>query len=110
MVASEADEQGNCNGIFGRNACGPLAYSHIDAQFAKKVVVVTDNLQPYPITRISIPEYYVDYVVKVDSIGDPSKIASTTTKIPNSEPALSISRNIANSVYALGILKNGFNF
>jgi len=31
IAASECDEAGNCNGINGKSACGPLAYAHIDA-------------------------------------------------------------------------------
>ena len=35
--------------------------------YAKKVVVITDNLVPYPLLDWSIPESYVDYVVCVEA-------------------------------------------
>ena len=44
--------------------------------YAKKVVVITDNLVPYPLQDWSIPEIYVDCVVQVEAIGDPKGIVS----------------------------------
>lgn len=81
VAASASDNQGNCNGVLGKSACGPLAYSAIDAKMAKYVVVVTDNLVEYPCTPISISENYVDYVVSVNSIGDNKKIVGGTTRL-----------------------------
>lgn len=39
--------------------------------YAKKVVVLTDTLLPYPLPDWAISENWVDYVVQVDAIGDP---------------------------------------
>ena len=104
IAAPESDDQGNCNGVHGRNACGPLAYSAIDAKLAKHVVVVTDNLVEYPCTPISISENYVDYVVKVDSIGDASKIVGGTTRISTDPNTLHIGETCAKLMDALGFL------
>lgn len=63
IAAPAADCAGNCTGKFGPSACGSLGYAFPDAMYAKKVIVITDNLVDYPLTGWSIPEIYVDYVV-----------------------------------------------
>ena len=75
LGAPSADCYGNSNGSHGNATCGSLGYAKLDAEFADKVVIVTDNLVPYPNTPISIPQNHVDYVIQVDSIGDPNGIA-----------------------------------
>ena len=60
IAAPAADPMGNCSGKLGKSACGSLGYAVADAMYAKKVVVVTDNLVPYPLLDASIPEIYVD--------------------------------------------------
>ena len=42
------DAYGNMNGAVGKSACGVLSYAYADAQYADKVVAVTDNLVPFP--------------------------------------------------------------
>ena len=81
IAAPAADCAGNCSGKYGPSACGSLGYAFPDAQYAKKVVVITDNLVDYPLQGWSIPEIDVDYVVTVDAIGNPQGIVSGTTKI-----------------------------
>ena len=63
IAAPTADPMGNCSGKYGPSACGSLGYAFADAMYAKKVVVITDNLVPYPLQDYSISEQYVDYVV-----------------------------------------------
>ena len=75
IAAPCSDHMGNCTGKYGRSACGSLGYAFSDAMYAKKVVVITDELAEYPLTGWSIPEIYVDYVVQIDAIGDPAGIA-----------------------------------
>ena len=74
IAAPTADTMGNCSGKYGKSACGSLGYAYADAMFAKKTVVITDNLVPYPMQDWSISEDYIDYVVSVDAIGDPKGI------------------------------------
>ena len=81
IAAPTADTMGNCSGKYGKSACGSLGYAFADAMFAKKVVVITDNLVPYPMQDFSISEDWVDYVVCVDAIGNPKGIVSGTTRI-----------------------------
>ncbi|MDD2498826.1 MAG: citrate lyase subunit alpha, partial [Desulfitobacteriaceae bacterium] len=50
LGAPSSDSYGNANGYSGQNsapsACGSLGYALVDAQHAKKVVLITDNLVP----------------------------------------------------------------
>jgi len=108
--APTSDDMGNCTGKFGPSACGALGYAFTDAQVADKVVIITDNLVPYPLTDFSIPEIYADYVVKVDKIGDPKGIVSGTTRITKDPVALKIARLAVECIKASGLLKDGFAF
>lgn len=104
------DEYGNMNGYFGPSACGSLGYSHVDARYAKTVVAVTDNLVPYPVWPVSIPQTCVDFVVQVETLGDPKKIVSTTTRVTKDPIGLMIAKNAAEVIRLSGLLKNGFSF
>ena len=110
ISASAADEEGNATGAIGSSAFGSLGYSHIDSQYAKQVVVVTDNLVEYPCYPLSIQQNFVDYVVQVDSIGDASKIASGTTRITKSPMDLRIARLAAEVIEHSGLFNNDFSF
>lgn len=105
-----ADEMGNINGVKGSSACGSLGYAMADARFAKKVIAITDYIVPYPNTPISIDETLVDWVVKVDSIGDPKGIVSGTTKITRDPVGHVIARNAAKVIESSGLLKDGISF
>lgn len=110
IVAPSADMFGNCNGAIGPSACGPLGYAEADAQFADKVIVVTDNLVPFPCHPWHIQGQLVDYVVIVDKVGLPEKIVSGTTEITKSPDRLRIAELAARFVEAAGILLDGFSF
>ena len=110
IAAPTADPMGNCSGKYGKSACGSLGYAFADAMFAKKVVVITDNLVPYPLQDFSISEDYVDYVVQVDAIGDPKGIVSGTTKITRDPVGLVMAAHAAKVIEASGLLKDGFSF
>ena len=75
------DKYGNMNGVEGRSACGSMGYAMVDAAYADTVVAITDNLVLHPVHPISIPQTQVDFVVVVDSIGDPKGIASGALRI-----------------------------
>lgn len=110
IAAPAADGMGNCSGKYGKSACGSLGYAYPDAANAKKVVVITDNLVPYPLPDWSIPETYVDYVVTVDAIGDPNGIVSGTTKITRDPVGLVMADLAAQVIRHSGLLKDGFSF
>ena len=110
IAAPTADPMGNCTGKFGKSACGSLGYAFADAMYAKKVVVITDNLVEYPLQGWSIPENYVDYVVEVDAIGNPKGIVSGTTQITRDPVGLVMASHAAKVIEASGLLKDGFSF
>ena len=110
IAAPSADPMGNCSGKYGKSACGSLGYAYADAMYAKKVVVITDNLVDYPLQDWSISESYVDYVVTVDAIGDPKGIVSGTTQITRDPVGLIMASHAAKVIEASGLLKDGFSF
>ena len=110
IAAPTADPMGNCSGKYGKSACGSLGYAFADAMYAKKVIVITDNLVPYPMQDFSISEDYVDYVVTVDAIGDPKGIVSGTTRITRDPVGLVMASHAAKVIEASGLLTDGFSF
>lgn len=110
IAAPSADAYGNCNGVNGPSACGALGYAVADSQYADTVVVITDNLVPYPAAPAEISQTNVDYVVTVPSIGDPAGIVSGTTQITRDPVGLKIARNAAQVIGASGLLKDGLSF
>lgn len=110
IAAPAADAYGNISGIRGETACGSLGYAMPDAEYADHVVAVTNQLEDYPLLPASIPQTRVDYVVKIDSIGDPRGIVSGTTTITKDPVGLVIARSAARVIEASGLLKPGFSF
>ncbi|EYE88987.1 citrate lyase subunit alpha [Fervidicella metallireducens AeB] len=110
IAAPTADTYGNINGVEGKAACGTLGYAIPDAMYADRVVAVTDNLVPYPACPIDIQQEYVDYVVAVESIGDPKGIVSGTTRITKDPVGLKIAKMTSQVIEASGLLKDGFSF
>ncbi|MEW5887602.1 MAG: citrate lyase subunit alpha [Pseudomonadota bacterium] len=108
--APTADEYGNVNGVQGPSACGTLGYAMVDARYAGKVIAITDNLVPYPACPIDIAQDHVDYVVRVDSIGDPQGIVSGTTRATSDPVGLQIAQTAARVIEASGLLVDGFSF
>lgn len=110
IAAPSADMFGNADGSHGKSACGSLGFALADSIYADRVVVVTDNLVPFPCVPWQIQGNNVDYVVEVPSIGDPSKIVSGTTQITRSPDRLRISELVAQFLKVSGILRDGFSF
>lgn len=110
IAAPSCDDFGNMSGSAGASACGCISYAYPDARFADTVVAVTDDLKPYPNDPAEISQEYVDYVVKVDSIGDPSGIVSGTTKITTDPVRLQIAEDTARLMDAVGNIRQDMSF
>lgn len=110
IAAPAADSYGNLNGVDGPSACGSLGYAFPDANYGKKVVAITDYLLDYPLSPISIDQTKIDYVVKVDAIGDPKGIVSGTTQLTRDPVAHTIAINATQVIEHSGLLKEGFSF
>jgi citrate lyase subunit alpha/citrate CoA-transferase len=110
IAAPTADPFGNANGLTGPSACGLLGFALADSQYADKVIIVTDNLVPFPCIPWQIHGNSVDYVVNLKDIGDPEQIISGTTQITRSPARLLIAEYIARFIRETGIMKDGFSF
>ena len=110
IAAPTADPFGNANAVNGPAACGLLGFALADSIYAEKVILVTDNLVPFPCLPWQIQGNNVDCVVEVDSIGDPSKIVSGTTRITQSPDRRRIAELAASFCAEAGIMRDGFSF
>lgn len=108
--APTSDDMGNCRAIGSQSGsdCGVLGYAAVDAQYADKVVVVTDTLVSFPNVPASIDMTNVDYVVKVDAIGDPTKIATGAAKPTTDQRKLLMAKYTADFMVHTPWYKEGF--
>jgi citrate lyase subunit alpha/citrate CoA-transferase len=110
IAAPTADCFGNATGDRGPAACGLLGFALADSIYAERVVVLTDNLVPFPCLPWQIQGNNVDAVVEVDSIGDPTKIVSGTTRLTQSPDRRRIAELAARFCAEAGIMQDGFSF
>lgn len=108
--AACADNFGNANGLSGDSASGLLGFALADSQYANKVIVVTDNMVPFPCVPWQIQGNFVDYTVLVDKVGIAEKIVSGTTQITKSPDRLLIAEMTAKFCNEVGIICDGFSF
>lgn len=109
LAVSTSDEMGNANGISGKSQCGSLGYAMVDAQFAKNVVLLTEDMVAYPNNPASIRQDQVDYIVKVDEVGDPTKISVGAARITSNPRELMIARYAADVIEHSGYFVDGFS-
>ncbi len=110
IAAPTADAFGNANGVNGPAASGLLGFALADSQYAHKVIVVTDNIVPFPCVPWQIHGNYVDFTVEVDKVGDAEKIVSGTTNITKSPDRLLIAEKTAKFCEATSIIFDGFSY
>ncbi|MEN6314884.1 MAG: citrate lyase subunit alpha [Clostridiaceae bacterium] len=108
--APSSDACGNARGKGGKANCGVLSYSMVDAKYADKVVVITDCLVDYPNFPPSIEQVDVDYVVVVDEIGDPKKIANALLRFTEDPRELIIAETATKVLVNTPYFKDGFSF
>ena len=108
--APTADIFGNARGVGGKSDCGVLSYAMVDARYADKVVIVTDTLVDFPNFPPSIEAIDVDYVVQVDSIGDPDKIAAEAIRLTQDPRELMMAERCADVMAATPYFTDGFSF
>lgn len=110
IAAPAADAFGNANGLYGDAACGSLGFALADSEYADKVIVVTDNLRPFPCIPWQIQGNHVDYTVVIDKVGIPEKIISGTTQITSSPDRLLLAEMTAKFCEEAGLIREGFSF
>ncbi|MCP1102374.1 citrate lyase subunit alpha [Aequitasia blattaphilus] len=108
--APTCDDYGNCRGIGGVSNCGVLSYSMVDADYADKVVAITDCLVPFPNFPAHISMTKVDYVVEVDEIGNPEKIATGAAKPTTDMRKLMMADYCTQFVINTPYFKDGFSY
>lgn len=113
LGTSSSDPLGNSCGYSrsenAKSICGSLGYALPDAQYADKVVILTDDLVSYPNTPNSISERNVDYVVVVDSVGDSSKISSGAIRDTKNPRDILLAQQAAKVIINSGYFKDGFS-
>ena len=113
LGASSCDPAGNACGYSrsenAKSICGSLGYALPDAQYADKVVILTDDLVDYPNTPNSISERNVDYVVVVDSVGDSAKISSGAIRDTKNPRDILLAQTAAKVIINSGYFKEGFS-
>jgi len=110
IAASEADVQGNANGVNGPHAFGAMAYAKIGWEYAEHVMVVTDNMAQYPVVPHPVDETRVDAVVEVDSIGEPQGIMSGTTRVTEDPVRLEMAERSIQLLDEAGLIRDGLSF
>jgi len=110
IAAPTCDTYGNINGVQGPAACGSMGYAMVDCRMADTVVAITDNLVDHPICPVSIPQHQVDFIVKVDSIGDPKGISTGALRVTSNPRDLQIGRYAAKVMEYAGYFKEGMGF
>lgn len=103
------DAFGNANGQSGKSRCGSLGYAMTDAQFARNVILLTEEIVPFPNTPASISQDQVDSVVKIDQVGDASKISVGAARITKNPRELLIARHAADVIEHSGYFEQGFS-
>lgn len=109
LAVPTCDNFGNASGAIGKNICGSLGYAKADAQFAKKVVLITEEIVSYPHSPFSIAQDQVDYIVQVEEVGDSDKIGAGATRMTTNPRELLIARKTAEVIAKSGYFHDGFS-
>jgi len=109
LAVSSSDEFGNANGTSGKSRCGSLGYAMVDAQYAKKVILLTQEIASFPNEPASIKQDQADYIVKVDEVGDATKISVGAARITSNPRELMIAKYAARVIEHSGYFKDGFS-
>lgn len=109
LAVSCSDEYGNASGNGGTSQCGSLGYAMVDAKYARKVVLLTETLKPFPNLPASIVQDQVDYVVQIESVGDPAKISVGAARVTSNPRELMIARSAADVIEHSGYFRDGFS-
>ena len=104
-----SDEFGNANGSQGKLSCGSLGYAKVDAHYARKVILLTQEMTDFPNHPASISQDRVDLVVKLDQVGDPSLISVGAARVTRNPRELLIARRAADVIEHSGYFNDGFS-
>lgn len=109
IAAPAVAKDGSISGTEGPSAFGSIGYAIPDAHHAKCVVAVTDTL----LETVELPQIegrHVDHVLKVDAIGDISRMAGGTLQITKDPLGLKIARDTLRFLKAADRIRDGVSF
>ena len=109
LGACSSDELGNATGHGSKSICGSLGYALPDARYASHVVVLTDDLVPYPNLPSGIRAADVESVVVVDSVGDSTKISAGAIRDSKNPRDILLAKSAAKVVINSGLFVDGFS-
>ena len=109
LGACSSDELGNATGHGSKSICGSLGYALPDARYASHVVVLTDDLVPYPNLPSGIRAADVESVVVVESVGDSSKISAGAIRDSKNPRDILLAKSAAKVVINSGLFVDGFS-
>lgn len=104
--APATDIHGNISATEGKAFCGTLGYAIADSIMAEKTVAITDTILELE-GKTEIPSERIDYILKVDTIGDPNGIISGTTRITKDPVGLRIAQKAVEVMVATGLVREG---
>lgn len=81
----------------------------VDADSAKQVVMLTEQLLPYPHNPASIAQDQVDLIVQIEEVGDANKIGAGATRMTTNPRELLIARSAAEVIAHSGYFNEGFS-
>lgn len=87
----------------------PWAYARADAAHADTVILLSEMIVPYPHLPPSIAQDQVDFIVQVDSVGDPKKIGAGATRMTTNPRELLIARRAADMIEKSDYFRDGFS-
>jgi len=105
-----ANYNGDATGYLGDNACGSLGYIIPDSKYAKIKVLITDTLVNNEIINKEIDGNDIDFIIKVEKIGNKDGIISGTTEVTKNPVGVKIASNTSKLLKELGLIKQGFSF
>ncbi len=73
------------------------------------MVLLTEELVPFPNMPASLSQNQVDLIVQVESVGDPAKISVGAARVTSNPRELMIARYAADVIEHSGYFKDGFS-
>ncbi len=110
IAAPHVDRFGAATGSAGRASCGPLGYAMVDADYADKVVLISEGVSDEIAGKQEIGAGKSDFLVVVPTIGDNSRILSGATAIAGDPVSRAIVDLTLQVIDSSGLLSDGFSF
>lgn len=108
LAVPACDEFSNANGYSGE-ACDSIGYARVDAEAAETVVVLTEQILPYPHHLASLAQDRVDLIVQLKQVGEADEISTDTTRMTSNPREFLIARRVAEEIAGFDCFTEGFS-